>query len=279
MANIDIRPLFKFPATVGALISFLEASIKALKTGQVEPIRHFLEVRLQDHKDRNNMVSIMSKWIVLLRMGQGETEIGNHDMVGTMPVGYIPSKFKGKVVLRQVIEPSKAFTDRKRTDLRTKDVPVKVHKEYVEKDISLEHFSIPPSKSKDFGLKLGRARVLIRAGLEELALSEDWTSDLSTNIVKHDLKGNRKGDASYFDLLQEMERFTNPQVSEDQDGSLHFALESTNGTLPLFLGLLLKALPNLIKKLEGGLYAEKYPKLLKALKAVQQVVEIIQSDK
>jgi len=279
MANIDIRPLFKFPATVGALISFLESSIKALKTGQVEPIRHFLEVRLQDRNDRNNLVSIMSKWIVLLRMGQGETETGKHDMFGVMPVGYIPSKFKGKVVLRQVIEPSKAFTDRKKTDLRTKDVPVKVHKEYVGKEISLEHFSIPPSKGKDFGLKLGMARVLIRAGLEELALSDDWTSDLSTGLVIQDLDGNKKEKVTFFDLLQEMEELTDPQVSEDQDGTLHFALESANGALPLFLGLLLKTLPKLIKRLEEGSYAEKYPKLLKALKAVQQVVEIIQSEK
>lgn len=279
MADLNLKPLFKYPDTVYALISFLEASIKAMKTGQVEPLRHFLQVRLQDKTDRSHLVIIMTKWITLLRMGMGETEKGAHDVEGEMPLGYIPSKFKGKVVLRQVIEPTKAFADKVTTKLKYKDVPVKVHPKYVNQDIALESFSVP-TPVRELSFKMSRAHRLVQAALEELSLSDDdWSNEIRTGLQYEDLNGSFLGRVSCYDLLEDLETITNPMGLEDRGSASHISLESVNGGLPLFLGLLVKSLPRLIKRLEQGPLAEKYPKLLKALKAVQQVVEVIQSDK
>lgn len=278
MADINLKPLFQFPDTVSTLISLMEVTIKSLKTGQVEPYRHFLEVRLQEKEDRNHLIVLLTKWINLMRMGLGHTEMRKEDMFGSMPVGYVPSKFKGKVVLHKVIEPSKAFTDKKRTPLKLQPVTSKVRTVKGSRELSLEDFSISSQRSKELGLNMGMSRILLRAAMEELALSDDWQSELGHTGLSYVSEDGKKDPVGFFDLLQGIETIVDPYEIEGPGEVFHVAVES-QGNLPVFLGLLVKTLPKLIKRLEESNLGEKYPKLLKALKAVQSVVETIQSEK
>lgn len=279
MADIDLKPLFQFPETVDTLISYLEATRKAMRTGQVEPIRHFLQVRLQEKKDREHLLAVTTKWITLLRMGQGETVEGKQELMGHMPVGYVQSRFKDKVVLQRVIEPKKAFTDKTRTPLKTAPVSSQTRTEKRNVKLGLESFTIPSSKVKEFGLTFGIARVLLRAGLEELAISDDGLASMPSGITTTDADGVRE-DLTYFELVEMIEQSTEePEEIEDEGNYTRLSVGTESMFIPSLIGLLIKRIPAIIKMLEQPKYADKYPRLLKALKAVQEVVEVIQSDK
>lgn len=279
MADIDVKPLFQYPETTDTLISYLEATRKALRTGQFEPFRHFLQVRLQETKDREHFMSLTTKWSNLLRMGQGQVKLGKHDMMGHMPVGYIATRFKGKTVLRKVIEPQKAFTDKVNTPLKSKAVPSQVTSKRQKDEIALESYSIPSNKLKRFGMTFGMAKILLRAGLEELAISDDGLANYPSGLKSRNEDGTLE-DISYFKLVEMIsEDADSSEVIEDDGVRVRIAVANESYFLPSLIGLLIQRIPAIIKLLEKPQYADKYPKLLKAIQAVQEVVEVIQSDK
>lgn len=279
MTDINLQPLFQFPETVDTLISYLEATRKALRTGQVEPIRHFLEVRLQGKKDREYLLAVMTKWITLLRMGQGETVQGKQELMGRMPIGFVQSRLRDKVVLQRVIEPKKAFTDKSRTPLKTVPVSSQIRAEKRNVKLALESFTIPSSKVKEFGLTFGMARILLRAGLEELAVSDDGLASMPTGFATTNADGVRE-EVTYFELIEAIDQgMSEPEAIEDEGVYIRLSVSTESIFIPSLMGLLMKRIPHIIEMLEKLKYADKYPRLLKALKAVQEVVEVIQSDK
>jgi hypothetical protein len=279
MADIDLKPLFKFPETTDTLISFLEVVKTSLRTAQHEPYRHFMQVRLLEKTDRVHLLSTVTKWQTLLRMGQGQVERGTHDLAGQMPAGYVPSKFKGKTVLREVIEPTKPFTDKELTPVRTKLVPSKMVKKRIPQDLSLESFSFPAQYRVDMGSIFSQSQILFVAGLEELAYSDDGLANHPSGVNIPDGKGGKK-DLSYFELIQKISQDTDIQdrITDDGDRS-RVSVGTESLFLPFLVGQLIKALPKVIKTLSEPKYADKYPKLLKALKSLQLVLDVIQSDK
>lgn len=274
MADIDLKPIFQFPDTTDTLVSYLEATRKSLRTGQVEPIRHFLQVRLQEMKDREHLLGLITKWITLIKLGQGEVVKGKHEILGHMPIGYIPSKIKGKDVLQRVIEPKQAFTDKTKTPLKLKPTPEMVKLEKQSNALVLEAYTIPSNKSIGFGLSHGKTLALLQAGLIELADSDEDLADFSC-------KGEGLDSVPFFMVVETIHRDMAESEEMKHDGSsVTIGVKSKESMfLPSLIGLLIKQVPYLIEIAEKPKYANKYPKLLKALVALQAVVDVIQSDK
>jgi hypothetical protein len=283
MADLNITKLFKFPETLSQLQSLLSVFEKSLRTGQVEPVRHFLEVRLQDKKDRQHLISVIRNLNKILSKGLGMKETDpKREIMASMPPGYIVSKDKGKDVLRRVVEPVKAFTDRKKTVLKTLNVPSRTRLTFVNPRLSLEAESTVATAT-DLEYDFQRIDRLIGHALEEIAQSESSLPSLYEYIGEPELTGLAKR-ANEEDGLLEWSLFLvncrslKVNATHDDKSNCNTVSIESAVALPILMKWLMKKLPKALELLSKSKYAHEFPKLLKALRALNSVSEVILSD-
>jgi hypothetical protein len=204
------------------------------------------------------------------------------EVMARLPFGHIVSKDKGKDVLRRVVEPVKAFTDRKKTVLKTRKVPSRTRLTLVNPRISLEAESTV-AEATDLEYAFERIDHLIGHALEEIAQSDSSLPSLNESIGEPELTGLLKridSECGSFEWTLFLLNYRSLELDATYDDLSDYGTVSIESAvaLPLLMKWLMKKLPKALELLSKSKYADEYPKLLKALKALNAVSEVILSD-